>query len=156
MTFTELDLTKNVSEMSEAEAKETLSDFMRKHSENQEAYDEVVSEYEDELEEKEETIESLEDELDEWREELAEEAAECVEMPANLLAAKFSRDELEQIISEASEHSEEEEEEDDEPDRLTTFSDKEQKGKETTPDYRNEEAQERAKKALASRGFPVE
>lgn len=154
--FTELDLSKDVNDLTEAEAKETLSEFVSEHRSNEEAYDELQSEYEEKLEEREERIDELEGRVDEWREERAEKAAEFVKMPADLLADRFSIEELEQIIEEGSEHSEagEVEEEEEEEQSLTTFTEKPEKGKEETPDF-SEEARDRAEQRLAERGFPV-
>lgn len=155
MDFTELDLSKPVEEMEADEARETLTDFMDAHRSNQDAYDAVQSEMDDIETEYSEQIEEYEQMVAEFREDKAEEAAEYVNMPADLLASRFEYSELEQIIEDGEEFSEESDgsdEGEDEP-ALTTFSDKPQKGKQEGTDgtekYRSE-----AKNALASHGFP--
>lgn len=132
--FTELDLNKSIEEMSEQEAKTTLSDFMEAHQKNQTAYDAVQEELRETETEYEEKLEQREEKIAEFRDQRAEEAAEYVKMPADLLADKFSIEEIEQIISEAEESDEFSEEEqeagDDEDDetRYTTFAERDEKG----------------------------
>lgn len=154
--FTELDLSKPVDEMEADEARETLSDFMDAHRQNQDAYDAVQAEMKDIESEYSEKIEEYEQMVAEFREDKAEEAAEYVNMPAGLLADRFEYSELEQIIEDGEEFSEEEPEDDPEDDEtnLTTFAEKPQKGKqektEGTARYRDE-----AKAALGNHGFPT-
>lgn len=153
--FTDLSLTKDVEDMSEAEAKETLSDFVSEHESNQSAYDEMKTEYEEKIDAREERVEDLEARVEEWREEKAAEAAEYVQMPSGLLADKFSIDELEQIIDEGAEFEQEAEEEDEkEEEPLTTFTEKPEKGKEEGSGF-SEDVEKRARQRLAERGFPL-
>ena len=154
--FTELDLSKPVEEMEADEARETLTDFMEAHRSNQDAYDAVQSEVDEIEAEYSEQIEDYEKMLTEFREDKAEEAAEHVNMPADLLADRFEYSELEQIIEDGEEFSEEPEDDegDEEETSLTTFSDKPQKGRKEdtngTERYRDEAAS-----ALSSHGFPT-
>lgn len=131
--FDEIDLAKDVSEMSEEEAKATLTDFMETHSKNTEAYDELQTEFSEAEEEYEQTIEERDERIHEFKEDLAEEAADHVNVPADLMVERFEFSELEQIIEEGEEYSEEsqeseETEEGGDEDVLTTFSDKPEKG----------------------------
>jgi ADP-ribose pyrophosphatase YjhB (NUDIX family) len=155
--FTELDLNSSVSDMDEQEAKQTLSEFMEAHKNNQQAYDTAVAEQEAIEEEYSERVDELEQKLGEFRDDRAEEASEYTNMPPELLAERFSLDELEQIIEEGKEadFSEEKDEpdEDNEPDSLTTFADREEKGQtggEGASKYRSQ-----AKAKLADHGFPT-
>lgn len=130
--FDEIDLAKDVSEMSEEEAKATLTDFMETHSKNTEAYDELQTEFGEAEEEYEQTIEERDERIHEFKEELADDAAEHVNIPSDILVDRFEFSELEQIIEEGEEYSEESQEEEtgegDSEDPLTTFSDKPEKG----------------------------
>jgi len=154
--FTELELNKDVESMTEAEAKETLSDFMDAHTDNQAAYDAKAGEVEEVESEYQEKIETLEEKVSEFKERRAQEAAEYVKMPAEILAARFSFDELDQIIEEAegSEEFSEDEPEDDEDDgRLTEFVERDQKSKksEKTETKFNRSTEE----LLAEQGLPI-
>lgn len=154
--FTELDLSKPVDEMEPDEARETLSDFMDSHRQNQDAYDAVQAEVDEVEAEYSEKIEEKDELIADFREDKAEEAAEYVNMPAALLADRFEYSELEQIIEDGEEFSEDEPDEDPDDDKtLTTFAEKPQKGKkektEGTARYRDE-----AKSALSNHGFPTE
>lgn len=135
--FHELDLQKDVASMEEEEAKETLSDFMEAHQKNQTAYDEL-SEERDEIEtEYQEKLEEREELISEFKQERAEEAAEYVNMPADLLVDRFSLDEIDTIIEEGSEADFSEDEPEDEPEdeqTLTTFSEKPEKGRRESND----------------------
>jgi hypothetical protein len=155
--FTELDLNSSVSDMDEQEAKQTLSEFMEAHKNNQQAYDTAVAEQEEIEDGYSERVEELEQRLGEYRDDRAEEASEYTNMPPELLADRFSLDELEQIIEEGEEadfsEQSDEGDEDDGPDNLTTFADREEKGQtggEGASKYR-----EQAQKKLADHGFPV-
>lgn len=154
--FTELDLSKPVQEMEADEARETLSDFMDAHRANQDAYDTLRGDLEEVEAEYKEQIEDYEETIADFREQKAQEAAEYVKMPADLLADRFDYSELEEIIEEGQEFSEspDEEEEEDET-QLTSFSNKQEKGRaeneRETAQWRDE-----AKSALANQGFPVD
>lgn len=155
--FTELNLNSSVSDMDGDEAKQTLSEFMEAHKKNQQAYDTAVAEQEEIEDEYSEQLEELEERLAEFREARAEEASEYTNMPPELLADRFSLDELEQIIEEGEEadfsEDPDEGDENDEPESLTTFADREEKGQtggDGTSKYR-----EQAQKKLADHGFPV-
>lgn len=131
--FTEIDLAKEVSEMEPDEARETLVDFTETHQENRTAYDELATELDEVETEYQEKLEEKEERIAEFREERAEEAAEYVNMPADILAEKFTFSELDQIIEEAEEAEEfsEDDEADEEvetEDNLTTFSEKRERG----------------------------
>jgi murein DD-endopeptidase MepM/ murein hydrolase activator NlpD len=132
--FNELDLAKDVSEMDGDEAKETLAEFMDAHEQNQEAYDTLKAEKRKEAEEYSEQIDELEERVSQFKQERAEEASQYANMPADLLAERFSFSELDQIIEEGEEATDEEdtefsEDEDAEDERLTTFSERPPKGK---------------------------
>lgn len=158
--FTDLELTKDVSDMSEEEAKETLTDFMKSHQENRSAYDSLQTEFDETVEEKVERIEDLEERISEFTEEKAEEAAEYVNMPSDLIADRFDYSEIEKIIEEAEESTEFSEDEDsDDADEetdesLTSFSERDEKGR-FDGDNRSE-YRERAKDRLKNHGFPTE
>jgi len=152
MEFNELNTEKDIDEMEPEEAKETLSQFMDAHKENQDAYDELASDLQELDEQYSEEIEEYEARITQFTEDKAQEAAEHVEMPAELLADRFSYDELEQIVSEAEEaeefsedEPEDEPEEDDESGKLTTFSDKPERG-EAGGDGDRSQYRERAEK----------
>lgn len=153
--FTELDLTKEIDGMDGEEAKMTLSEFMESHQKNKTAYDELASEIESVESEYTEKLEDLEETISEFKDEKADTAAEYVNMPADLIASRFSLEEIEQIIEEGAENfSEEEEEEDDtEPDRYTKFSDRPEKGR-SDSDKRDKQVRARARSKLQSFGFP--
>lgn len=130
--FTEIDLQKEVSEMEPDEARETLVDFMEAHQTNRTAYDELHSKLDDVETEYQEKLEEKEERISQFKEERASEASEYVKMPDEILAEKFTFSELDQIIEEAEqaeEFSEDDETDEDESEgRLTTFSEKEEKG----------------------------
>jgi len=154
--FTDLDLTKPVDEMEADEARETLAEFMESHRENREAYDSLQTEFSEREDELTDEVEELEGRVAEFTEEKAERAAEHVKMPADLLAARFSIDELEQIIEEGEEFSEEPDEpEEEESEMLTSFNDKPQKGR-LEDDDRSAKFRDHAKTMLSSQGFHVE
>lgn len=155
--FTELETKKEISEMSEEEARETLSEFMQEHEKNKQAY----SERTDALDEKDEEIETLEERVSEFKEQKAAEAAQYVQMPESILADRFSFSELDQIIAEAeeagvdTEYSEEEEETDEADDEpLTDFASRKQKGQKQTggPTKAN---RDRAVQMLRQNDFPA-
>lgn len=154
--FNELDLKKGVDEMSEEEAKKTLSEFMESHQKNRAAYDKLQSELDETETEYKEELEELEERIHEFKQERAEVASEYVNMPADLLVDRFSIDEIDQIIAEAddAEFSEEETEEAEEEDEgLTTFSEKPEKGRAESGG--KTEYRERATQVLKNKGFPV-
>lgn len=144
--FNEIDLAKDVSDMEGDEARETLADFMQTHEANVEAVDELRSQYAETIEGLESEKEDLQEKVAEFTQERAAEAAEFVNIPADLLVDRFSLDEIEQIIEEGEEYSETNEVEEEE-DRLTTFADREEKGKqekeETRPARYRDDARER-------------
>lgn len=155
--FNELDLNKDVEDMDEEEAKKTLSQFMASHQENVTAYDTLQTELEETETEYQEKIDEKEERIAEFKEGRAQEAAEHVKMPANLLVDRFSIEEIDQIIEEAedAEYSEEEEAEaDEEEENLTTFSEKEEKGRADSSDNRTQ-YRNRAKQVLGNKNFPV-
>jgi hypothetical protein len=155
--FNELELNKSVDSLEADEAKKTLSEFMEQHQKNQAAYDELNDEI-DELEtEYKQEIAKLEKRVTEFKEERAEEAAEYVNMPADLLVDRFSIEELDQIIEEGADadFSEDEPEDEDEPENLTTFSERPEKGRKESGS-KNNEAVERARNRLRDHGFPTE
>jgi hypothetical protein len=151
--FTELDLAKDPDDMDAEEAKATLGEFMDAHKQNRDAYDSVQSELQETEAEYKEQLEAKDEKLAEFREKRAQEAAEHVEMPASLLADRFSIDEIEQIIGEAeesAEYSEEPEGDDEEEadDKLTTFSEKPAKGRQESSggsSYSRDRAEEKIK-----------
>ena len=152
--FTDLTLDKSVDDMTEDEAKETLAQFMESHQKNQTAYDELQTEYSDAQDEYEAKLEEKRERITEFREEKANKAADYVKMPAPLLAERFSISELDQIIAEGEEadFSEDDSSEESEEKDLTTFSEKEEKGKAESGG--NAKARERARDRLMSKGFP--
>jgi hypothetical protein len=155
--FNELNFNKSVEDLEAEEARKTLSEFMEQHQKNQAAYDELEDDI-DELEtEYQQELAKLEKRVTEFKEERAEEAAEYVNMPADLLVDRFSIEELDQIIEEGADadFSEDEPEEEDEPDNLTTFSDRPEKGRKEAGS-KNTEAVERARNRLRDHGFPTE
>lgn len=154
--FNDLELSEDVDELSEEEAKKTLSQFMESHAKNRSSYDELQTELSETETNYEEKVEELEERISEFREQRAEEAAEYVRMPESLLADRFSIDELEQIIEEGSEaefsqEQEEPEEEDDSP--LTDFADREEKGRQDGDN--RAEYRQRAESVLSRRNFPL-
>lgn len=153
--FTELELKTEIADMDDEEAKKTLSDFMEAHQKNRTAYDELSSELDEVETEYQEKLEAKKEVISGFKQERAEEAAEHVEMPADLLAARFSFDEIEQIIEEAAEYNESDEsdEEDDEDSALTTFAEREEKG-ETGGD--GGYGSDRARELLGNKGFPAD
>lgn len=135
--FNELSLNKEISEMEDDEARETLVDFMQAHAENREAYDELSTKLDKTDTEFREELEKYEDKLESVKAEYAEEAAEYVNMSSELIQDRFSLDEVKQIIDEAEgseEFSESEEPEDEDEDRLTTFAQREEKGRREAED----------------------
>lgn len=159
--FTELDLNKDVADMEAQEAKQTLSEFMEAHKKNKQAYDSKAAEVDAVEDEYSEEIETLEEQLAEFREARAEKASEYVNMPPELLSERFSLDELEQIVEEgeqAAEFSEEPDAGDESPEEddgnLTTFAEREEKGRREGSSGRSK-YRERAKERLEAQGFPV-
>lgn len=128
--FTDLDLSKDVSNMEEGEARETLVDFVEAHQKNRTAYDELQDELSEVETEYEDKIEDREEVIAEFKKERAEEAAEYVNIPADLVAERFEFSEIEQIIEEGAEFSEEGEDggEEEEDPFITTFSEQEERG----------------------------
>lgn len=130
--FTDLDLNKDVSEMEDGEARETLVDFVEAHQKNRTAYDELQSELDEVETEYKEKLEEKKELISEFKQKRAEKASEYVNIPSNLVAERFEFSEIEQIIEEGSEFADEsedetaEEEEDDE--LLTTFAEREERG----------------------------
>lgn len=158
--FTELDLKKDIADMDGEEAKKTLTEFMEAHKKNQTAYDAVVEEREEVESDYQEQLEEYEEKMAEFRQKRAEEASEYVNMPADLIAERFEYSEIEQIIAEAEESAEFTEEEptdedDEDDDRLTTFSEKEQKGRLEGDGGRASGSRDRALDALKNKNFPV-
>lgn len=142
--------------MDEEEAKKTLSEFMEAHKTNRSAYDTLSSELDDVEAEYKEKLEQKEEKLAEFKHDRAEVASEYVNIPADLIASRFSLDEVEQIIEEGAEFSESEETEeaDEEDEALTSFADREERGREEgsgrTTQYRD-----RAEARLSEHGIPV-
>lgn len=157
--FNDLDLQKDISEMDEEEAKKTLSEFMEAHKQNKAAYDATVEELEETAAEYSQKVEELEERMAEFREKRAAEASEYVNMPADLIADRFSYDEIEQIIEEAEESEdfseEDESDEDEDDDRLTTFSERDEKGRFDDTGAGSGKNRERAKERMKRKGFPV-
>lgn len=151
--FNELDLTKSVDSLDEEEAKKTLSDFMESHKNNQTAYDELQTELEETETEYKEKIEERDEKLATFKQRRAEEAANHVKMPADILVDRFSFSELEQIIEEAEDADFSEDEEEEEEENLTTFSERPEKGE--TETQNNAEYRDRAKSVLGGKNFPV-
>jgi hypothetical protein len=156
--FKELEINKGVDEMSEEEAKKTLSEFMESHQKNRTAYDELQTELDETETEYQEKLEEREERIHQFKQERAEAAAEYVNMPADLLVDRFSIDEIDQILAEADEadFSEEEEtpEEEEGDENLTTFSEKPEKGR-AESGGKKAEYRERATSVLKNKGFPV-
>lgn len=154
--FTELELNEDITDMSGEEAKQTLSEFMEAHQKNQSAYDKVVTDLSETETEYEQKLEEKEERIAEFKQERAEEAAEYVNIPASLLADKFSFSEIEQIIEEGAEFSEESEEADeaDEDEPITTFADREEKGRAEGGSDRSQYRQ-RARQKLGEHGIPT-
>lgn len=141
--------------MERDELANTLREFMESHEDNQDAYDDLKAEFDQSIEEFEERVSEFEEKLDSVKEKRAEEASEFTNIPSDILADRFSLDELDQMIEEAeTDFSEEESSEEDEEDqRLTTFTQREERGRnegETKTEYRD-----RARQALARNGLPV-
>lgn len=150
--FTEVDLDTEVDDMDAEDARETLSQFMEVHEQNKDAYDNLSAEFKQAEEEYEQTIEDKEERIAEFKTQRAEEASDYVKMPADLLAERFTFSELDQIIEEGSEFSEEDEESEEDDEMLTTFAEKEEKGRTEggTSKYRD-----RASTKLSEHGLPV-
>lgn len=156
--FNDIELATEISDMEGEEAKETLADFMEVHESNREAYDELQSEFSQTEQEYEKKLEEKQERIAEFKQEKAERAAEHVQMPADLLADRFSFSEIDQIIEEAAEFTEEEDETDEGEsgnEQLTTFSDKEQKGRLDGEGGNRAEYRERAVEVLGNKNFPV-
>lgn len=158
--FNDLELNDEIPSMTEEEAKKTLSEFMESHQTNRTAYDELSTELDETETEYKEKLDEKEDLISDFKEDRAEEAAEYVNMPAELLADRFSFDEIDQIIEEGAEFSEEEEgdPEDDPEDgdgSLTTFSDKPEKGKGGSKGAGGSGDRDHARSVLQSNGFTV-
>jgi ElaB/YqjD/DUF883 family membrane-anchored ribosome-binding protein len=152
--FTELDVDGDVSDMDAEEARETLSEFMSAHEDNQDAYNELRGELHETVSEYEEKLDKRDEKIAEFKDDLAEQAAEYVNIPKDLVVDRFSIEEIEQIIEEGDEADFSEDDDEDEPDELTTFRDKPEKGKGggdgTATKYR-----ERASRRLEQNGFPA-
>lgn len=152
--FTDLELTEDIPDMEEDEAKETLSEFMEAHKQNRTAYDELAGELDEVETEYQDKLEQREDLIAEFKQERAEKAAEYTNVPADIMVERFELEELDQIIEEGDEEfsdPDENEDEEDEP-SLLNFSEQEEKGvTDTESPYRD-----RARKALGRQGFPVE
>jgi len=140
----EFELQTDPEEMDGDDAKATLAEFMEKHRENVEEYDELETDFSELEEEHDEQTEALA----ELRTKFAEEAAEYVNLAPDVIADRFSYSEILSIVEEgdnSEEFSEDEEPEDaeeDEEGQLTTFSQREEKGKrestDVTSDYTDE------------------
>lgn len=150
--FTDLEIDADIDELGGNEAKKTLAEFVEKHKQNREAYDELQTDFEQKVSQYEEELSEYEEKLEDLTFERAEQAAEHVNMPADLIADRFSLDEIDQIIDEATEHSEEPEEDDE--DRLTQFDDRPAKGDKKGSDYR-EKYREEAKEMLRQHGASI-
>jgi hypothetical protein len=150
--FEDLELNKSVDDMDADEAKQTLSEFMDSHKTNRTAYDELSTELDEVETEYQEKLEAKEELIADFRDERASEAAEYVNIPADLVASRFSLDEIEQIIEEGAEFADsgdgEGEEEDD---SLTTFADRAEKGETST----STNYSDRARDKLSQHGLPV-
>lgn len=156
--FKELDLNKQVSEMDEDEARETLVDFMEAHQENRQAYDATVSEFEEQIEDIRADKQEVEEKLGEIHSEYAEKAAEVTNMPADLIEERFSFSEVEQILEEAEaagEFSESAEEEEEENETLTEFAEREEKGKSEKESTQRTEFRDEARELLSQQGIPT-
>lgn len=157
--FNDLDLTKEIADMEEDEAKKTLSTFMEKHEKNRTAYDELHTELGEVETEYTEKLEDREELIAEFTEERAAEAAEYVNIPAELVADRFSLEEIDQIIEEGSEFSEQENEEsteEEEDDTITSFADRPEKGKGGSNGAGGSTAdRDRARNTLQRNGFTV-
>lgn len=153
--FDDLTLNKEVAEMEEDEAKKTLAEFMEAHQTNQTAYDELKGELEETETEFQEKLDEKEEVIAEFKQERAEEAAEYVNIPADLVATRFSFEEIDQIIEEGSEYSEEtsEESEEEEDETITTFSDKPEKGQ--TEGGGTSKYNDRAREKLSQHGLTM-
>lgn len=152
--FIELDLSEDASEMDGDEAKQTLVEFMEAHQKNQNAYDELASELEETEAEFKEKLEEKEERIEEFKHEYAEEASEYVNIPADLIAERFSFSEIEKIIEEGAEFSEEAEDDGgDEEDRemITDFAERPEKGKREGGGHAGD--RERAKQKMAQYGI---
>lgn len=152
--FTDLEIDADIEELGGNEAKKTLAEFIEKHKENREAYDELTTDFEQKVSDYEEDISQYEEQVETLRFEKAEEAAEHVNMPADLISDRFSLDEIDQIIDEATEHTEGGSEEEDESDSLTEFDDRPPKGDKNDTDYR-EKYREDAKEMLRQHGASI-
>jgi hypothetical protein len=154
--FTELEPSKDIADMEADEARETLTEFMDYHEQNEEAYSELEADLEETETEYQEKLDEAQERMAQFREARAEEAEEYVNMPADLIADRFSLDEIETIIEEAegsADFSEEEDEDDDDTERLTTFSEQQEKGEQGGDGSRKH--RERAEQVLSARNFPT-
>lgn len=140
--FNELEFSKDIEDMSEETLRETLTQFMKDHRQNVEAFSEAV-----------EALTEREEKLGEFKDGLAEEASQYANIPAGIMVDRFTFSELEQIIEEG-EDAEFSEDKDEEDETLTTFSDREEKGRMDSES--NKKFREQAKTALSNKGFPVE
>lgn len=153
--FNDLDLNKEIADMEADEAKKTLSEFMEKHEKNRTAYDELHTELGEVETEYQEKLEDREELITEFTEERAEEAAEYVNIPAELVADRFSLEEIDQIIEEGAEFSEQEgEDPEDEPedDTITSFANRPEKGQGGS-NGGSEGDRDRARNLLQRNGF---
>ena len=154
--FTDADIDGDVSSMSGDEARQTLIEFMDVHATNRNAYDELQTEFNDTVAELEEENESLEARVSEFKSDLAAEAAEFVKLPQDLVADRFSIEEIEQIIAEGEEFADTDADDDSEDEQMTTFSEKDEKGKTAEPSSGAAgEKRQRAATLLSQNGFPA-
>lgn len=126
--FQEMEVDEDLSEIPEDELRSTFAAFLETHESNVEAVNNLRASYSEKVESLESEVESLEDKVSEFTQEKAEEAAQYVNIPEELVAERFSLEEIEQIIEEGEEFSESNEEED-EDSPLTTFAERGDKGK---------------------------
>lgn len=133
--------------MEPEELRATLAEFMEKHDDNIEEYESLQEDHEGLQSE----YSEAQDALDNLRTKFAEEAADYINLSPEIIADRFSYSEITQIIEEGEKAEEFAEDEDEEVDAFTTFSEKEEKGRE---EGGNAETRTDAEQRLGSFGFP--
>ena len=141
----EFSLEEDVTDLSEGDLRETLTEFMQKAEENREE----VSELEESLAQFKEENSELESDLDEAMSYFAEKAAPYTNLDEDVLIDRFELDELVGIASDAEEVSV-----DDDDGSETTFSEKKQKSR--NPTGQESETSKRATETLGRLGFSVD
>ncbi|SEL17931.1 hypothetical protein [Haloferax larsenii] len=126
----EFSLTKDIEEMDEGELRSTLDEFMEKHAENVQAFDDL----EDEVAEYSEKVEALEGDLETAQTYFAEKASDYTHLDTEVIVERFSLAETIELAGEAEDAEaefsvEDEGDEDDEDEAESKFSERPEKGR---------------------------